>query len=122
MRPLPPIYLVIWVAGVASDFYTTYRFYKADPKGFVKNEASGYMRRLYKAFGFKTGLLAFLLFVELPIAAFVSFVLIPVSARVFSLPQPEPLNCLASGLAFHGAMHLAAAGWNVLLEKKKPLS
>lgn len=102
------------------DFYTTYRFYKADPSGFERNELSWYVRKLYRLFGLKAGFIAFLVFVELPVAAIVSFALIPASTWVFSLPKPETLTCLASGLAFHGLMHLSAAAWNRLLELKEP--
>lgn len=114
-------YFFLWVSGVFSDFYTTYRFYRLDPEGFEGNELSGYMRRLYRVFGFKAGLTAFLIFVELPIGLVVSFLLVPASAAAFNLPQPEALVCLSSGFAFLGIMHLAAAAWNLILEVRKPL-
>ncbi len=102
-----------------SDFYTTYRFYRSDPGGFERNELSGYMRKLYRAFGFKAGLAAFLALVEAPVGLIVSFALVPASARVFGLPQlaqPESLAYLSSGFAFLGLGHLAAAAWNLMLE------
>jgi len=105
-------YFFLWVGGVAADFYTTYRFYRENPANFAREETSGYMKRLYRRFGFKAGLIAFLALVEIPVALVISFTLIPASARVFRLPQPEALACLSSGLAFLGIGHVAAAAWN----------
>lgn len=119
--PLVYAHFSMWVAGVLLDFYTTYRFYSRDPENFERNELSWYVRRLYRVLGFKAGLFAFLVLVELPVAMTVSFVLIPASAPVFGLTEPEALTCLASGLAFHGLMHLSAAAWNTYWERKKPL-
>lgn len=106
---------------MALDFYTTYRFYSRDPGNFEKNETSSYMRWLYRVLGFRAGLIAFLALVELPVAMIVSFVLIPASASVFGLPRPKALACLASGLAFHGLMHLSASVWNIYWERREPL-
>ncbi|MEM2189387.1 MAG: hypothetical protein QXG35_08685 [Nitrososphaerota archaeon] len=114
------VYPLVWTAGVALDFYTTYRFYRQDPGAFEKNELSGYMRRLYRVFGFRAGLVAFLLLVELPIASLIALLLIPASVRVFSIQQPSFPQCFVSSLAFHGIIHLGAAGWNALLERRGP--
>lgn len=108
-----------WILGLSMDFYTTYRFYMADPENFRENESSGYMRRLYRAFGFKAGLLAFLTFIELPVMGVISFLLIPASARVFNVQYFALDKCLLSGLAFHGVQHSSAAVWNFLMELKE---
>ena len=113
-------YFLLWAAGLFSDFYTTYRFYRADPEGFEGNELSGYMRRLYRVFGFSAGLAAFLAFVEVPVGLIVSLALVPASANVFGVAEPGALVCLASGFAFLGIGHLAAAAWNGALEWKEP--
>ncbi|MBO3809755.1 MAG: hypothetical protein FGF50_09220 [Candidatus Brockarchaeota archaeon] len=114
-------YFLVWTAGLLSDFYTTYRFYRADPENFERNELSGYMRRLYRLFGFKVGLVAFLAFVEVPIGLIVSLVLVPTSASFFAIffrcPRPEVLTCLSSGFAFLGLSHLVAAAWNLASEE-----
>jgi len=107
---------------VAADFYTTHRFYRENPANFASEETSGYMRRLYRHFGFKASLIAFLAFVEVPVALIISFALIPASARVFSLPRIEALACLSSGLAFLGIGHLAAAAWNYRRELEEKSS
>lgn len=114
-------YFLLWSSGLFFDFYTTYRFYRADPENFERNELSGYMRRLYRVFGFRAGLLAFLVFVELPMGLLISFLLVPASTTVFNLPTPETVFCLASGFAFLGTGHFAAAVWNLLLERRDRL-
>lgn len=111
-------YFLLWATGLLFDFYTTYRFYMADPENFERNELSRYMRCLYRIFGFKAGLSAFLVFVELPIGLIISLLLVPASAMAFNLPIPETVFCLASGFAFLGIGHFAAAVWNLLLERR----
>jgi len=119
--PVTGAYPFLWASGIFSDFYTTYRFYRMDPEGFERNESSGYMRALYKLFGFRAGLVAFLALVELPVGLVISLLLVPASAAAFNLPRPEAPVCLSSGFAFLGVTHLAAAAWNLILEEEDPL-
>jgi len=113
---LPWFYFSVWAAGFSLDVYTTYRLHRRFPGGMEKYETCGYMRLLYRVFGFWKGVLAYAVLVEAPLVALVAFALIPGAQDAFSPLIPSSRNfaaSLASSMCFFGLIHLSAVPANL---------
>jgi hypothetical protein len=113
---LASAFFLIWAVGFSLDLYSTWRFYAEDKGEFEVKERSLFMRWLNRKLGFGRALLAFTLFVEAPVALFLSFVCVPVSAELVDVKPPGLQTCVAVGLAIYGLIHLYAAANNFAIE------
>jgi len=76
---------LFWFLSLFFDYYTTWRFYMADPDGFEDKEKSPIFKRLKARFGFKKGLLALVFLGEVPAGLLLSFIGVPAVGGAFGI-------------------------------------
>jgi len=107
---------LFWFLSLFFDYYTTWRFYMADPDGFEDKEKSPIFKRLKARFGFKKGLLALVFLGEVPAGLLLSFIGVPAVGGAFGITASAAEAYLAAGFAVLGLIHLYSGARNLSIE------
>jgi hypothetical protein len=100
---------VFWVVSLASDLYTTHRFYKQKPEQFKRLERNIPFSFLVDKLGFPRAVVAFTLLVEVPFIMFLASIPIPQVYTFIIGLNAEPQVYFSSALGITGFTHLQAA-------------
>lgn len=113
------VFPVFWASCLSLDLYTTWRFYKQDPRRFGLAERNRTFGFLAEKFSFPVAAVAFVTLVEIPFAALLTFILIPPVYTYLCGLNGKPMAYLSVGLAVTGSLHLQAAIRNLKIEMQR---
>jgi hypothetical protein len=111
--------LILWVIALASDLYSTHKFYAENPSQFSRNERNKVFILLTKKLGFKKASVAFLAVFEIPLLLFFAFSLLQTLYSYMFHNFPANLSaCLAASFGVASASHLQATMTNIRFANK----
>lgn len=110
-------YLILWALSTTTDAYTTYKFYRENPKEFQKKERNPILKILVKKLGFKTSIAIFTLLFEIITATLTATLLLPkIKLYLTGEQDKNPIINIPTALAIYGVSHIHAALKNTKLK------